>query len=118
MTDEKPKARPGWYNDPNLASTKRYWDGEGWTEQRHSLRWKPAPLKFGDRPTGLIVASLLLALGLGFLAGAFFFVSEEAGIIAEIVVLGFCSIVFNIGVIAKGVELGIRAARHRPDLDF
>lgn len=25
-------AAPGWYPDPNMAATQRYWDGERWTE--------------------------------------------------------------------------------------
>ncbi len=31
MTDQPP---PGWYPDPAQASSKRYWDGSVWTEQR------------------------------------------------------------------------------------
>lgn len=25
---------PGWYDDPTMANTRRYWDGEQWTEHR------------------------------------------------------------------------------------
>lgn len=32
---EAPKApKAGWYDDPDYAGTKRYWDGERWTEHR------------------------------------------------------------------------------------
>lgn len=27
-----PKAAEGWYPDPKMANTRRYWDGERWTE--------------------------------------------------------------------------------------
>lgn len=29
-----PKAGPGWYPDPELVDTVRYWDGDDWTEHR------------------------------------------------------------------------------------
>jgi hypothetical protein len=31
MTQQQTPA--GWYPDPQMASTQRYWDGERWTEQ-------------------------------------------------------------------------------------
>ena len=37
MVDETPvkkKAPAGWYDDPKLVNTRRYWDGEKWTENR------------------------------------------------------------------------------------
>lgn len=30
----------GWYDDPELVNTRRYWDGENWTEHRQE---KPEP---------------------------------------------------------------------------
>ena len=33
-----PRAAPGWYPDPELVNTQRYWDGERWLEHR-----APAP---------------------------------------------------------------------------
>lgn len=32
--ENAPTAGPGWYPDPSRADTVRYWDGEGWTDQR------------------------------------------------------------------------------------
>ncbi|MFL6060648.1 MAG: DUF2510 domain-containing protein [Marmoricola sp.] len=29
-----PAAVPGWYHDPRMANTWRYWDGSSWTEHR------------------------------------------------------------------------------------
>jgi hypothetical protein len=39
--------RPGWYPDPEDASSQRYWDGSRWTEERTSA--PPPP----DRPTDM-----------------------------------------------------------------
>lgn len=119
---EKRPAAAGWFSDPKMPNTRRYWTGEAWSDQRYVVRpnasSQPPPLKWGERPGGLIWGAVLLAGGLGFFAGGFFLVSEQAGWIATAVVAYFTSALFAIGVIAKGVELGIRAARHRQDLDF
>lgn len=34
---EKKKAPAGWYKDPKLVNTRRYWDGEKWTEHRQEV---------------------------------------------------------------------------------
>lgn len=120
--DRKKKPAPGWYSDNKLPNTKRYWDGQAWTEQRYVVRpnasYKPKPLPWGERPEGLMWGSLLLAFGFGIAAGLIWILSERAGLIALLVGVYFTSALFAVGLIAKGVELGIRAARHRPDLDF
>lgn len=125
MSEQQPvkkKAAPGWYPDPKLPNTKRYWTGDGWSEQRYDIRpnakSKPDPLKWGERPEGLMWGSLLLAVGLGLFAGMVWSINEDAGVIAAAAAIYFTSALFGIGIIAKGVELGIRAARHRQDLDF
>ena len=124
MSDAAPakKASSGWYDDPRLPNTKRYWAGDGWTEQRYELRpkggTKPTPLEAHQRPGGIIVSSFFFALLLGALAGVAYAFDESLGVIALIVAGAVGSIGLQIGIIAKGVELGIRAARHRADLDF
>lgn len=125
MSEEpKKKATSGWYADPKLPNTMRYWSGEGWTEQRYEKRPRalsqPPALRWGERPEGLMWGSLILAFSLGLIAGLvyLFTQSELVGLIAVAAAIYFTSAVFSIGLIAKGVELGIRAARHRQDLDF
>jgi hypothetical protein len=125
VSEEQPtkkKPQPGWYPDPKAPNTKRYWTGEGWSEQRYVIRpnanSKPAPLSWSERPEGLMWGSLFLAVGLGIFAGLALIINENAGIIAGLAAVYLTSALFAIGIIAKGVELGIRAARHRQDLDF
>jgi hypothetical protein len=65
-----------------------------------------------------MLGALLLAVGLGFLDGVVWLINDKAGLIGFFAVVYFTSALFSIGLIAKGVELGIRAARHRPDLDY
>jgi hypothetical protein len=31
------KAAPGWYKDPKMVDTQRYWDGHAWTDHRVSM---------------------------------------------------------------------------------
>jgi hypothetical protein len=70
-----PAAPAGWYPDPELVNTRRYWDGERWTEHRQEA---PAPTpavplsdtEYGHQPdppssgsrTGRTVALLAAAL--------------------------------------------------------
>jgi hypothetical protein len=60
---------PGWYTDPNDASTQRYWDGSQWTDNR-----TPAPaaapglvppgqaVAMQTKTNGLAIASLVLGI--------------------------------------------------------
>lgn len=33
----------GWYDDPSLVNTRRYWDGQKWTEHRQEKPSSPTP---------------------------------------------------------------------------
>lgn len=54
MNSKKPAA--GWYDDPSQPKTRRFWDGETWTDQRQEAPpTEPiAPWK--------VIASILVAL--------------------------------------------------------
>lgn len=54
----------GWYPDPKMASTQRYWDGEGWTEQVAPMQTTtPAPASEPANP---------ILIGLGYLLAVVF----------------------------------------------
>ncbi|WP_418059863.1 DUF2510 domain-containing protein [Pimelobacter simplex] len=58
-----PQVAPGWYPDPQMTNTQRYWDGGRWTEHVAPLA-RPAVLPFvpaKDNGT-LIVAGVVTAL--------------------------------------------------------
>ena len=50
MVNTKPGA--GWYDDPSMVNTRRYWDGQAWTEHRQEKPLGPpsAPVP-GDATT-------------------------------------------------------------------
>jgi hypothetical protein len=65
MTDDDSLAPAGWYPDPDQVDTQRYWDGEGWTDQRAPLAkagavaWSPR-LVIGLIGGALVVVSCFL----------------------------------------------------------
>lgn len=66
---------PGWYPDPEMADTRRYWDGSSWTDHR-----APVTAAAGDNPgssTGRILGGTLAAILLA--AGIFWVISEMEG---------------------------------------
>lgn len=57
--DEQGKTPAGWYADPDLADTKRYWDGQQWTSERATR--DPAPgIGVGTIAVGILVAAVVL----------------------------------------------------------
>ena len=88
----------GWYADPELAGTQRYWDGRAWTEHRHPPTRAPLPLKQAND----------MALG-GFIAGC---VAVFFGLIPF---TWFISIPAGIGALVCSV-IGSRAAKENPNL--
>lgn len=59
---------PGWYPDPKMVGTQRYWDGERWTDNAAPLTAPPArsaeTQAFVLEPFGWIGAILLPPAGL------------------------------------------------------
>ena len=104
MPDDGDKAQAGWYVDKRWPGEQRRWDGSKWLDD-----WRP---KAKAAPGDLILVGLgLVAFGAVVTAVAFA-TNQTVGWI----VLGCSSFiagtVFNMGVIAKAVELGVRASRH------
>jgi hypothetical protein len=53
-------AQAGWYTDPQASDQMRYWDGQQWTQHRHTTRrgngWKTAGI-LALCAVGLVVAT-------------------------------------------------------------
>ena len=59
----QPSAAPGWYPDPNMPGTQRYWDGGKWTDNVAPLP-PPAPTRTGFTGSSLaVVVGILIAAG-------------------------------------------------------
>ena len=61
MTEQSTPA--GWYPDPQMTRTQRYWDGAGWTEQVAPMQ---VPTPVVDEPANPIL------IGLGYLLAVVF----------------------------------------------
>ena len=62
MTQEAPQSTPpGWYPDPRMTGTQRYWDGERWTDHVAPLAHSPAPASSGGVSVWVIAGGILIA---------------------------------------------------------
>lgn len=59
-TAEPISAAAGWYPDPTMPGTQRYWDGDAWTE--HVAPATPTSSEPDSDSEGLVVGGLLTAL--------------------------------------------------------
>ena len=66
---DSPENPAGWYPDPQMAGTQRYWDGARWTEHRAPM---PARQASGTS-TGKIVGAILLSVLILVVVGGFAF---------------------------------------------
>lgn len=111
MSNEKPKIKTaaGWYKDPKKPDQDRRWDGDRWLDE-----WRTPPLTLGQRPEGYMLGGIALAFGFGLLGGAALSVSDGFGLILLWIGGSIAGVVFTIGMIGKGVEIGVRAANRNP----
>lgn len=98
-------AAPGWYPDTTMVNTRRYWDGEAWTDHRQEASATPHP-ETQDAATGAIAGpqsrgggqlsrSTLIRVGIGALA--------VAGVVVGVVAVVGTSSKFTVqGVISLG----------------
>lgn len=94
---------PGWYPHKDRPGELRHWTGSEWADE-----WKVR----GSSPGELIGWGVLLAVVAGGATGAL--VAIDAGPLAIVVggILGLvATIVLTVGVVAKGVQVGVRAAK-------
>lgn len=59
-------APPGWYSDPEMAGTRRYWDGETWTDHRAPTEAKVAPPPSFMTQARVIAVGILIAIAVVF----------------------------------------------------
>ncbi len=65
-----PLPPPGWYRDPAMAGTRRYWDGETWTDHVAPAEQKP------PRQTSAWTIARGVALGIGVVIAALVFLGR------------------------------------------
>lgn len=53
--EPRSKAPAGWYDDPKLPDTRRYWDGTKWTDHRAEKQTVP-PIEPKEEPGGCVLA--------------------------------------------------------------
>jgi hypothetical protein len=100
MEDLSPQSpKPGWYPDPEVVSGLRYWDGQGWTEQRVS---GPGGMSNGTRLPRTLRVAFLLPLVVAFFYWVFLSVSwpgcKGAGqndLLAPVVVTPLCFLMYG-----------------------
>lgn len=64
IPSSKPKASAGWYPHPTMAATRRYWDGEAWTENIAPMD-SPPPAATRQDPSKILGAVVLAAAVVG-----------------------------------------------------
>ena len=67
MTGTAESPGPGWYDDPNDPNTRRYWDGQAWTDSRTPKVMAPAVPPVGSvekaqAADGIIIAGYIFAV--------------------------------------------------------
>lgn len=91
---------PGWYRDPELTATQRYWDGSRWTAHRAPLAAQTKERGAGALVVVGYVTALLLPI-IGFILGTVLLVRRQTGhglavvVISLAVGIGACAIALN-----------------------
>lgn len=62
--------KPGWYADPELAATQRYWDGQEWTDHRAPGGQQESRVRLSTWSLLGIAGAVLLALLVGWMVYA------------------------------------------------
>lgn len=90
---------PGWYTDPRMADTRRYWDGSTWTN--HVAPIEP-PVRVVETPeradnggliAGGVVAAILIPF-IGFIIGIVLLAKERPGPGLAVMGLSFFAFLF------------------------
>lgn len=117
MAAEQPAATAGWYPDPDQVGTVRYWDGDGWTEQR-----APAAPTQAERPSDFTFRLVLGIAGAIAVAVSVFLPMLDSGtslhiasnsVIAQSKIAGIIALVVALAAGARAAE-----ARHENGVDW
>jgi hypothetical protein len=107
-TERAQPPEPGWYVDSRWPGEQRRWDGANWLNE-----WRPNP-QDSVSPGNWMFSGVILGVVLGVVAGLVFSANEQIGWWALSFASAISGAVFTIGLIGKGVEVGIRAAAGDP----
>lgn len=80
MSDDSaptPAAPPGWYPDPKMVDTKRYWDGQAWTDHAAPAQSASVMVPIQQERQGISAVKGIVIVALGILVAV--------GVIAVIV---------------------------------
>jgi hypothetical protein len=97
----------GWYPDKDMYNTLRLWDGKKWTDQM--VPGLPMPSGRREGPGGWVFFGIMVGI-VGVAMSALVF-TESVNV--AILIMGVTSIAANaaifVGVVAKGVQVGMSA---------
>ena len=60
--NENETPQPGWYPDPEMAQTQRYWDGSTWTDHRAPAAPQVAPGDSNLIPALIVILIAVIAI--------------------------------------------------------
>ena len=106
----------GWYPDPKQPKTKRYWDGQAWTDQRLPIAEKRSPGGPEAAPGWALVVGYLGAFLfplVGLIVGVWLFVRRAIG--HGIAMVGI-SLLIGVGTYLITVDEDDNGPRHRSEL--
>lgn len=110
---EPTKLKTGWYSDEKSSGQVRYWDGAKWSDHRALRTVNAAPIPKrdlkGGGPGEYIGGGVIVAvLAGGALAFAASLDGDEVLFLIGVVLSVISSILVSIGVIGRGVQIGLR----------
>lgn len=107
MTDQKTKAKAGWYPDPKRPGEIRRWDGNAWVDE-----WRPES-ESESGPASLMMLGFFIMVGTGALGAVFLGVEGAEWVSISVWAIGGLvgGTMFQVATIAMGVQIGNRASR-------
>ena len=101
----------GWYPDPKQLKTKRYWDGQAWTDQRMPVAEEKKAAPGWALVVGYLGAFLFQLVGL--IVGVWLLVRRAFGHGIAMIAI---SLLIGVGAYLITVNADDNGPRHRPEL--